>query len=63
MNSEFAENALQSIEPLRTWPVYDLAAPTKKPFDLHAAENVLGYTPVNRKDRRKATKLLKSKRY
>jgi hypothetical protein len=63
MNAEFAENALKPVEPERVWPMYDLGVSVKKLFDPYAAQSVLGYAPVNRKDRRKAGKLLRSKKY
>ena len=59
MNSEFAENALRTVEPPHTDPENDWRR--DKPLPKTTAEMVLGHEPYNRHDRRKAKKLLRQK--
>lgn len=58
MNREFAENALKPVEPEKVYQ-----ADGRSTLPKTTAEMVLGYEPVNRKDRRKAAKLLRSGKY
>lgn len=62
MNDEFQKRAMQPVDTKTEWPYYDLSDTSNKPLPKLDAEMVLGYTPVNRHDRRKAAKLLRSKR-
>lgn len=66
MNDEFSKRAIQPVDTMTVWPYYDLNDTSddtsNKPLPKLDAEMVLGYVPVNRHDRRKAKKLLRSKR-
>jgi hypothetical protein len=57
MNDEFQARALMKVEPPQEYP-----DTSRKPLPKTIAEMVLGHEPHNRHDRRKATKLLRSKR-
>lgn len=59
MNSEFAKNALQPIDPKTVWSAETDPLHTRTPMSERDAG--LGYIPVNRHDRRKAKKLLRQK--
>ena len=57
MNDEFQARALMKVEPPQEYP-----DTSRKPLPKTIAEMVLGHEPHNRHDRRKAAKLLRSKR-
>lgn len=61
MNDEFAKNAMRPIDPNTVWSAQTDPLHSHTPMSERDAG--LGYSPVNRHDRRKAKKLLRQKKY
>jgi hypothetical protein len=57
MQSEFAKNALRSVDPQTVWNAETDPLHSRTPLSERDAG--LGYAPNNRHDRRKAKKLLR----
>lgn len=66
MNEDFKLLALAPVEPHQypdtVRPPGDPRGNPRKPLPVPGAAEVLGYEPLNRRDRRKAAKLLRNKR-
>lgn len=59
MNSDFPIRALQPVDPKTVWNAETDPHHSRTPVSKEDMRAVLGYTPMNRRDRRKAEKLLR----